>query len=127
MDTHKRLHENISALADGELPQSEQELAFAALATADGQATWCAYHVVGDVLRDSAQGALSDGFNATLSARLAREAAHDLAPFIPGHLDPSAASFGGNGANAASAAGAANAANAAAEDHGEPNADVIFP
>lgn len=117
MDTHKRLHENISALADGELPQSEQELAFAALATTEGQAAWRAYHVTGDVLRDSANGALSNGFNAALSARLAREAAHELTPFTPGHADPAAPSFGSNGTGA----------NAAAEDHGEPNADVIFP
>lgn len=123
MDTHKRLHENISALADGELPQSEQELAFAALATADGQAAWRAYHVVGDVLRDSAQGALSDGFNAALSARLAREAAHDLTPFTPGHPDP-APSLGANGVNGVNGI---NGASAAAEDHGEPSADVIFP
>lgn len=117
MDTHKRLHENISALADGELPQSEQELAFAALATAEGQAAWRAYHVVGDVLRDSAQGALSDGFNAALAARLAREAAHELTAFPPGHPDPAAPAFGVTGASA----------NAAAEDQGEPNADAIFP
>ena len=129
MDTHKRLHENISALADGELPQSEQELAFAALATADGQAAWRAYHVVGDVLRDSAQGALSDGFNAALSARLAREAAHDLTPFPPGHpghADP-APSLGANGANGVNGINGINGASAAAEDHGEPSADVIFP
>ena len=119
MDTHKRLHENISALADGELPQSEQELAFAALATADGQAAWRAYHVVGDVLRDSAQGTLSDGFDAALSARLAREAAHDLTPFTAGHPDPAAPPFGTNGANGTSGA--------AAEDQGEPSADAIFP
>jgi sigma-E factor negative regulatory protein RseA len=117
MDTHKRLHENISALADGELPHSEQELAFAALATVEGQAAWRAYHVVGDVLRDSAQGALSDGFSAALSAGLAREAAHELTPFNPGHPDPAAPSFGANGAGA----------NAAAEDQGEPSADVILP
>lgn len=117
MDTHKRLHENISALADGELQQSEEELAFAALATAEGQAAWRAYHLTGDVLRDSAQGALSDGFNAALAARLAREAAHDLTPFAPGHPDPAAPSFGVNGSGA----------NAAAEDQGEPSADVIFP
>jgi len=117
MDTHKRLHENISALADGELPQSEQELAFAALQTVEGQAAWRAYHLTGDVLRDSAQGALSDSFHATLSARLAREGAHELSPFTPGHADPAASSFGANGAGAG----------AAAEDQGEPSADVIFP
>jgi len=76
MDTQKRLHENISALADGELPDSERELAFAALDTADGQATWRAYHLTGDVLRSAPEGALSDGFGAALAARLAAEPAY---------------------------------------------------
>lgn len=81
MDTQKRLHENISALADGELPHSERELAFAALDTAEGQAAWRAYHLTGDVLRDQADGTLSAGFNAALAARLAAEPAHEEAPF----------------------------------------------
>jgi sigma-E factor negative regulatory protein RseA len=80
MDTQKRLHENISALADGELPDSERELALAALGTADGQETWRAYHLVGDVLRNAPGGELSDGFGASLAARLAAEPAHAPAP-----------------------------------------------
>jgi sigma-E factor negative regulatory protein RseA len=74
MDTSKRLHENISALADGELPDSERELALAALASDDGRAAWHAYHVIGDTLRAGADGALSDGFAARLARRLAAEA-----------------------------------------------------
>jgi sigma-E factor negative regulatory protein RseA len=80
MDTQKRLHENISALADGELPDGERELAMAALGTAEGQAAWNAYHLTGDVLRDQASGALSDGFSARLAARLAAEEAAMLTP-----------------------------------------------
>ena len=38
MDTLKRLHENISALVDGELADSELELALAALDSAEGRA-----------------------------------------------------------------------------------------
>jgi sigma-E factor negative regulatory protein RseA len=76
MDTQKRLHENISALADGELPDSERELAMAELGTAEGQAAWRAYHLAGDVLRCAPQGELSAGFNAALAARLAAEPAH---------------------------------------------------
>ncbi|RFP20549.1 transcriptional regulator [Duganella sp. BJB488] len=76
MDTQKRLHENISALADGELADSERELALAALDTAEGQAAWRAYHLTGDVLRDQASGALSDDFGASLAARLAAEPAY---------------------------------------------------
>lgn len=145
MDTHKRLHENISALADGELAQSEQELAFAALETAEGRAAWQAYHLVGDVLRDSAQGALSNGFRAALAARLDNEPAHELSPLAPGATDPAAPPFAAsaNGAAAAHASNAANTATAAtaaanalatsaaasATSHGQdaPSADVIFP
>lgn len=114
MDTHKRLHENISALADGELAQSEQELAFAALQTAEGRAAWQAYHVVGDVLRDSAQGALSAGFNAALAARLAAEAAYELSPLTPGVNDAAAPPFPGAANGAAVSAATANATGAAA-------------
>ena len=145
MDTHKRLHENISALADGELAQSEQELAFAALETAEGRAAWQAYHLVGDVLRDSAQGALSSGFRAALAARLDNEPAHELSPLAPGATDPAAPPFAAsaNGAAAAHASNANNTANAnaaaanalatsaaaSATSHGQdaPSADVIFP
>lgn len=139
MDTHKRLHENISALADGELAQSEQELAFAALETAEGRAAWQAYHLVGDLLRDSAQGALSNGFRAALAARLDNEPAHELSPLAPGATDPAAPPFAAsaNGAAAAHATNATNTANAAAANtlassatsHGQDasSADVIFP
>ena len=91
MDTQKRLHENISALADGELADSERELALAALDTVEGQAAWRAYHLAGDVLRDRADGALSDGFGAALAARLAAEPAYEaiVAPAAP-EPDPSA-------------------------------------
>lgn len=157
MDTHKRLHENISALADGELAQSEQELAFAALETAEGRAAWQAYHLVGDVLRDSAQGALSNGFRAALAARLDNEPAHEFSPLTPGVADPTAAPFaasangtaavahvanttntgnntsGGNNPNTATAASATSAlatsATTSATSQGQDtsSADVIFP
>jgi sigma-E factor negative regulatory protein RseA len=80
MDTHKTLHEHISALADGELSDSERELAFAALDTPEGQAAWRAYHLTGDVLRATPRGALSDGFNARLAAALAAEPAFGSQP-----------------------------------------------
>lgn len=109
MDTQKRLHENISALADGELPQGEQELAFAALGTADGQAAWRAYHLTGAVLRDQASGALSAGFEARLAARLAFETIHDMPPPVSGHSEAPLPPFD--------------------TPHGQdiPNADVILP
>jgi len=104
MDTQKRLHENISALADGELADSERELALAALDTPEGQAAWRAYHLTGDVLRDQAQGGLSDGFSASLAARLAAEPAYT----------PEAAPVG-------------RAADPRAPDQAESPADVILP
>ncbi|WP_432379046.1 RseA family anti-sigma factor [Duganella sp. P38] len=77
MDTDKKLREHISALADGELPDSERELAFAALDTGAGQAAWRAYHLAGDVLRSTPGGDLSDSFSARLAARLAAEPAYE--------------------------------------------------
>lgn len=113
MDTHKRLHENISALADGELPHTERELAFAALDTAEGQAVWRAYHRIGDVLRDEADGTLSEAFSAALAARLAAEPAHELTTF--------------NGADPAAPAYDPATPATPAIGQPEPNADVMLP
>lgn len=75
MSTQKQLLEYISALADGELAPSEIELAFAALDTVEGRATWNAYHQIGHTLRSDFCGfELSDGFAANLAARVANEA-----------------------------------------------------
>ncbi|MES2264225.1 MAG: RseA family anti-sigma factor [Pseudomonadota bacterium] len=75
MDTLHRLHDTISAMADGELAECDAELALAALAGADGHATWRIYHLIGDLLRAQADGALSAAFHARLTARLALEPA----------------------------------------------------
>lgn len=89
MDTHTRLHETISALADGELAASELELAFAALDTDEGRQAWEAYRHIGDVLRSEQYGhALSAQFHTRLASRLAAEAAPDEAaaqtkPLLP--------------------------------------------
>ncbi len=78
MDTHTRLHETISALADGELAASELELAFAALDTDEGRQAWDAYRHIGDVLRSEQYGhALSAQFDARLASCLAAEAAQE--------------------------------------------------
>jgi sigma-E factor negative regulatory protein RseA len=72
MDT--RLHENISALADGELASGDTELAFATLATPDGQLAWKAYYQIGAALRSQHCGAqLSTAFASRLASRLAHE------------------------------------------------------
>jgi sigma-E factor negative regulatory protein RseA len=100
MDTHTRLHETISALADGELAANELELAFAALDTPSGRQAWDAYRHIGDVLRSEQYGhALSAQFDARLASRLAAEPAPDepavhaepLPPLAAGIVPPGAA------------------------------------
>jgi sigma-E factor negative regulatory protein RseA len=100
MDTHKKTREHISTLVDGELSQADQELAFAALNTADGQQTWATYHRIGDVLRAQATPELCDGFGARLAARLAAEPA-------PGKRAARAAAAAAAGVNGAGGAGGA--------------------
>jgi len=106
MDTQKRLHENISALVDGELPDSEGELALAALGTAEGQVAWRAYHLIGDVLRNTPGAEPGARFEAALAQRLAAEAPH---------------------APAASPESAGEAAATPRQDQAESPADVILP
>ena len=88
MDTHTRLHEIISALADGELAASELELAFATLNTPSGRQAWDAYRHIGEVLRSEQHGhALSAQFDARLASRLAAESA-PLAPVSAAIVPP---------------------------------------
>lgn len=74
METHKKIREHVSALSDGELSAADQELALAALRSADGQLAWNSYFRIGDELRARAMPALSDSFEAVLAARLDAEA-----------------------------------------------------
>jgi sigma-E factor negative regulatory protein RseA len=80
MDTNKKNREHISALGDGELPETEIELAFAALHSVDGKQAWVTYHHIGDALRAQASPDLSEGFTARLAARLAQEPAYGQRP-----------------------------------------------
>jgi sigma-E factor negative regulatory protein RseA len=76
MDTNKKNREYISALMDGEIPDTDLELAMAALGGPDGEQAWNTYHHIGDILRaeDAKGGAeLSPGFADRLAARLAEE------------------------------------------------------
>jgi sigma-E factor negative regulatory protein RseA len=73
MDTNKKIREHISALKDGELSESDIELAFAALHSDDGRQAWEVYHRIGDVMRAQASADLSPGFAARLAARLDAE------------------------------------------------------
>lgn len=91
MDMQTRMHEQLSALADGELDESERELALAALATPDGQQYWRACHLIRTVLQADAEAAATavdvdagaavtatDGgaFQVRLAQRLAAEPAY---------------------------------------------------
>ena len=71
-----RNRETISALADGQLRGDEFARAVeVALADVDAQATWHAYHLVGDVLRagERAACAVDSGFVTRLQNRLRQE------------------------------------------------------
>lgn len=74
MDTNKKIREQISALGDGELSESDLELAFVGLSSPDGHHAWAVYHRIGDVLRSQASPDLSPGFSEKLAERLAAEA-----------------------------------------------------
>jgi sigma-E factor negative regulatory protein RseA len=81
MNSSKHLQENISAMLDGELPDSEVELTLAALALPEGQEAWHTYQLIGDLLRADQQGMeLSKDFHARLAARLAQEEAPAASP-----------------------------------------------
>jgi sigma-E factor negative regulatory protein RseA len=73
MDTNKKNREYISALMDGEIPETDSELALAALGEPDGQQAWDVFHHIGDLLRAEATAELSPGFSERLAARLAAE------------------------------------------------------
>ncbi len=74
MNTNVRTQEQISALADGELTDSQFDLALAALRHPERQADWDTYHQIGDVLRsDDMAFAMSDDFSTRMAARLAAE------------------------------------------------------
>lgn len=74
MNTKERTQEQISALADDELSDSQIELALAALRDPQARADWDMYHQIGDVLRsDDMAFSLSAGFSARMAARLEAE------------------------------------------------------
>ncbi|MBA5687196.1 RseA family anti-sigma factor [Rugamonas apoptosis] len=128
MDTSKRLHVNISALADGELPDSERELAMAALASDDGRTAWLAYHLIGDTLRAGADGALSDDFAARLAQRLAAEAPLDGASGAgSASTSASASTLASASAPASTSPPASASASASTAASGAPGDDGALP
>ena len=94
MDTNETLRAHISALVDGELPQADAELAFAALQERDGKAAWDRYHLIRDTLRATPAPVLSPGFAARLAARLAP---------APGSMPPDGSDSGDKGDSGGSA------------------------
>lgn len=74
MNTKERTQEQISALADDELSDSQIEVALAALRDPQARADWDIYHQIGDVLRsDDMAFSLSEGFSARMAAALEAE------------------------------------------------------
>jgi len=73
MDMNKKNREHISTFSDGEILDTDQELALAALDAPDGREAWDLYHRIGDVLRAQATPDLASGFAARLAERLAAE------------------------------------------------------
>lgn len=73
MDTNKKNRELISAFSDGEIQETDQELALAALDSPEGRQAWALFHQIGDVLRAEPGPDLSPGFAERLAARLAAE------------------------------------------------------
>ena len=74
MNTKEMTQEQISALADGELPDEHVDAVLAALRRDEGKVDWDIYHQVGDVLRsDDMAVNLSPGFAARFSALLEAE------------------------------------------------------
>lgn len=73
MDTNKKNRELISAFADGDVPEADQELALAALDSPEGLQAWALFHQIGDTLRSLPAPELSSGFSARLAERLAAE------------------------------------------------------
>jgi sigma-E factor negative regulatory protein RseA len=72
--------EEISRLMDGELEQTQLDVAYAQAKRTDGMANWVCYHVIGDALRGT--GNVAPGFSRRFTARLAAEPTV-LAPQAP--------------------------------------------
>lgn len=88
MNTKERTQEQISALIDGELSETQLEIALAALRNPDSRADWDVYHQIGDAMRsDDMAFSLSPDFSTRMAARLAAEPAI-IAPAIVREAQP---------------------------------------
>jgi sigma-E factor negative regulatory protein RseA len=76
MNTNDMAREQISALADGELPEQHVNMVLGTLRQMENKADWEIYHQIGDVLRsDDMAVLLSAGFASRMAARLDAEPA----------------------------------------------------
>jgi sigma-E factor negative regulatory protein RseA len=76
MNTKDMAREQISALADGELPEQHVNMVWGTLRQMENKADWEIYHQIGDVLRsDDMAVLLSAGFASRMAARLDAEPA----------------------------------------------------
>ena len=76
MDSGEKNRQGISALADGELGDTEARKLLARMADKDLRATWDLYHRIGDVIRTDAMAReMSPRFTACMAARLDAEPA----------------------------------------------------
>lgn len=74
MTTKNFTHEQISALADGEVAEDQFDSVLAALKTPEGRKSWAQYHEIGDVLRsDDMALSMSSDFTSRLMSRLDNE------------------------------------------------------
>lgn len=80
MEMQTQMRARLSALADGELDQSERELALAALATPEGQYYWRAYQLLGDTLRQEAEQAAGASEQRAFQGRLTQKLAAEPDP-----------------------------------------------
>lgn len=101
MNYDVKMHEQLSALADGQLRGDEFAQAMKLAETQEGLATWQMYHLVGDVMRSSELARPADlSFLAELRSQLAKE------PGGVGWADGEATQVAPSGAAAAAPANA---------------------
>jgi len=75
-----KLHEQLSALMDGELPDQEHELLIRRLKSdTDFQATWSRYHLIGDALRNGLPNQMDTHLAEHITQKIDREPAWHVA------------------------------------------------
>ncbi|MEC4721995.1 sigma-E factor negative regulatory protein [Noviherbaspirillum sp. CPCC 100848] len=90
MDSKIKTQEQISAMADGEIPVEQLDGLLASLRDKNAQEDWKLYHQIGDLLRSEDMNVrLSDDFSSRMSAMLDAEPTIVAPSSITGALKPS--------------------------------------